>query len=355
MNIYTFNNIGRRRVPLDSLGTFLLDLGIMLRANIPMKDILEMKAAGGIDKWQKKLSKGLLKGNCTEETLVDGLEHSSSIPPALCQFFREQGGDKLPQSLIKGGRLLKQLGEIKEKDGRHLLAYPAITFITALLIFSVQLIFVVPVFEEFFTSFGAGLPGLTQFVVDLSHFFSTNLVFILIGLSFFIMALRLGVKYSHMLQKFTLRLSQFLPIIGRYHLAVETLTFLESVRTCRTDQKITSTGLLLASQLSGASYVKFQLNHFSRKVKEDISHLKTINWTPVYGRQVNLLMEHLLQHNSLDKVAANLVATYRLEARERKRQIQAILEPLLIIFVGTTIGLLVVSMYLPLFKMSSVI
>ena len=328
----------------------------MLKSGVPLVTAFQI-IAGGVK-------------NPRTRTMVDKIrrdvESGSSLYEALSahpvQF------DELYTNLVKAGEsagvldtILDEIATYKERIEsikgkiKKALYYPAAVVAVAIIVSAVLLIYVIPQFEGIFQSFGADLPAFTQAVVGASRWLRGNgavLLFLLIvGITAIIMAKKRSKKFSHAIDKVSLKL----PIVGGI------LEKAAIARFCRTLAITFAAGVPLVDALkivAGATGNQVY-NDAAARIREDVAvghQLQlAMQQTDVFPNMVIQMAAIGEEAGSLDEMLIKVAEAYEEEVNNAVDALSSLLEPLIIVFVGLIVGTMVIAMYLPIFKMAAVI
>jgi len=257
--------------------------------------------------------------------------------------------------------LLDKIATYKEKTEamkskiKKAMFYPAAVVGVAFIITAILLIFVVPVFEDMFNNFGGELPALTKFVVALSEWFQVWWWAVFGGIFGIVRALmeakKRSRKFNHILDKVVLKAPIVGPIITKATIA----------RYARTLATMFAAGVPLVEAMntvSGAAgnivYTKAIL-----KMRDDISTGNQLNvvmkQSGLFPNMVTQMVAIGEEAGSIDSMLSKVADFYEQEVDDAVDGLTSLLEPLIMAFLGVVVGGLVVAMYLPIFKMGSVV
>lgn len=303
--------------------------------------------------------------------------------PILQDMFREVyikiiGGLGLSEALFQTGkftlyeyhslRIGEESGKIREvladltiyyskkiKQRRQLTSaftYPAMVVITAVIAVFFMLKFIVPMFTEVFKRFKGELPPLTRFIITMSDSFSKYFGIVLLILLIILIAawlLRKKEWYRRNLSAALLKMPLFGTILNKIYLA----------RFCQ------SMALLLASKtpmLKAIQLVRNMISFYPFEqaliaIENDILHGKLLNQSmqqfPIFDKRMLALTRIAEEVNKLDIVFAKLNTQYSDELEHQIGLIGSVLEPVMIVIVGVLVAIILISMYLPLFQLST--
>ena len=245
----------------------------------------------------------------------------------------------------------------KIKQNRQLtsaLTYPALVILTAVIAVAFMLSFIVPMFVDVFMKFNGEIPALTKSIIKLSDFFRAYLGYFLLGilvLVIILMAIRKTESFRSRSSALLLKLPLFGEIIQKIYLT----------RFCH------SMSLLLGAKtpmLRSLSLVRKMVGFYSFEkaievMENDILHGKLLNQSmgqfKLFDTRIVSLVRVAEEVNQLDVIFSRLNNQYSEELEHKIGMLSNLLEPVMIIIVGGLVSVILVSMYLPLFQLSSTI
>ena len=233
--------------------------------------------------------------------------------------------------------------------------YPAMVIAVAMIVSAILLIFVVPQFEEVFAGFGAELPAFTQMIVNLSRFMVAYwwIIGIVLAGSIFglIFAYKRSPKMQHTLDRWILKV----PVIG------EIMNNSAIARFARTTAVTFKAGVPLVEALgivAGATGNKVYEEAVLR-MRDDVSvgypvnmAMKQVNRFPHMVIQMTAIGE---EAGALDTMLFKVAEYYEQEVNNAVDALSSLLEPMIMVFIGTIVGGMVIGMYLPIFKLGAVV
>ncbi|HUH92328.1 MAG TPA: type II secretion system F family protein [Casimicrobiaceae bacterium] len=347
---------GGSRVNEKDITFFTRQLATMLKAGVPLLQSFEIVARGHKNPRFARLMMDI-KGR---------VEAGSS----LSQAFREHPGqfDALYCNLVGAGEtsgmldaILDRLATYKEKilaikgKIKSALFYPISVMVVAIVVVWVIMVWVIPAFKQVFTNFGANLPAPTLIVIAISDFFVAYwwlMAAIAVGaVMAFLFLHRRSEAFRFMLDRLSLKL----PVVGGI---VEKATIARWTRTLAT---MFAAGVPLVESLdavAGASGNAVYANG-TRKIQTEVatgtSLTNAMHNTGLFPQMVVQMTQIGEESGSLDGMLSKVADFYEREVDDAVAAMSSLLEPIIIVFLGVVIGGLVVAMYLPIFKLGSVI
>lgn len=356
------NKVKRRRMsggssikPKD-IAIFTRQLATMMKAGVPLLQSFDIVARGSTNPRVTKL--------------LNDIRSDVETGTSLSMAFRKHPlhFDHLYCNLVEAGEaagiletLLDRLATYQEKTIaikqkiKSALTYPTAVLVVAFIVVAVIMIFVIPAFKEVFTSFGADLPAPTLFVMGMSEIFVSYwwAIFGSIGggVYFFLQSW----KRSEAMQKKMDRLLLKAPVFGD-------LMFKSAVaRWTRTLSTMFAAGVPLVEALDsvGGASGNAVFAEATEQIQKDVSTgtgltnaMQTTGLFPVMVLQMASIGE---ESGSLDQMLGKAADFYEEEVDEAVKALSSLMEPFIIVFLGTVIGGIVVSMYLPIFKLGQVV
>ena len=347
---------GGGRVNEKDITFFTRQLATMLKAGVPLLQCFEIVARGHKNPRFARLMMDI-KGR---------VEAGSS----LSQAFREHPGqfDALYCNLVNAGEtsgmldgILDRLASYKEKilalksKIKSAMFYPISVISVAIIVVWIIMVWVIPAFKKVFTSFGANLPAPTLIVIAISDFFVEYwwlLAAIIFGTIFgFFFLLRRSTAFRYTVDRVSLKL----PIIGGI---LEKATIARWTRTLAT---MFAAGVPLVESLDAVAGASGNAVYASgtRKIQTEVSTgtslTNAMHNTGLFPTMVLQMTQIGEESGSLDGMLSKVADFYEREVDDAVTALTSLLEPIIIVFLGVVIGGLVVAMYLPIFKLGSVV
>jgi type IV pilus assembly protein PilC len=347
---------GGRRVGEKEVTFFTRQLATMLRAGVPLLQAFDIVARG--------------HSNARFSRLMLDIKGRIEAGSSLSQAFREHPVqfDNLYCNLVSAGEtsgmldaILERLATYKEKilaikgKIKSALFYPISVIVVAIVVVWVIMIWVIPAFKQVFTSFGADLPAPTLMVMAVSDFFVSYwwLGVIIIGGSLFAFftLLRRSTAFRYTVDRLSLKI----PVIGDI---LEKATIARWTRTLST---MFAAGVPLVESLdavagaSGNSVYAAATKRIQTEVSTGASLTNSMSNTKLFPSMVLQMTQIGEESGSLDGMLSKIAEFYEREVDDAVAALSSLLEPLIIVFLGVVIGGLVIAMYLPIFKLGSVV
>lgn len=331
---------------------FYNDLNVLLSAGIDLRGAIELI----YENFQKKPDKELIEK--IRESLISGADFCDAVFKTGKFTLYEYYSLKIGEETGKLQTVLHDLSSYFKKrieQSRKIInafTYPIIVIITAIVAVIFMMSFIVPMFEEVFARFDRDLPSLTQNIINISHFLSDYILVILPVIILLILALYL-MRNREGFKKISSKLEMKIPVFGnlirKIHLA----------RFCLSMELLTSsrTPLINAIQLLGKMIRYYPIRSSLKTIEQDILNGMSLHESmgkfSVYDQSMVSLVKIAEEVNKLDIIFTKLKNQYQDEVDYKAGMISNIMEPLMIVFIGLFVGLILVAMYLPIFRMST--
>jgi type IV pilus assembly protein PilC len=346
----------KQKITSKDIAIFSRQLATMLSAGVPLVQAFDIVGRGHENPSMQDLLMDIKASVEGGTTLADSLgKHSEYFDELFCNLVHsgEQAG------VLEG--LLHKIAEYKEKTEsikskiKKALTYPTAVLVVAFIVTAVLLIFVVPQFEELFNGFGAELPAFTQMVVEMSRFMQEYWWMVLaglIGVGFILNNLKRKSKaFNHGLDRLLLNIPVVGGIIRKAAIA----------RFARTLSTMSSAGVPLVEALQSVSGATGNIV-YGNAVLVMRDEVATGHQLQLTMRQVGIFPNMVVQmvsigeeSGSLDSMLAKVADFYEEEVDNAVDSLSSLLEPLIMSVLGVIVGGLIIAMYLPIFKLGSVV
>jgi len=259
------------------------------------------------------------------------------------------------ESLLDKIATYKEKTEALKKKVKKALFYPAAVLAVAVLVTIILLVFVIPQFEALYKGFGADLPAFTQFVIHISQIVQHDGVFIAMVLAGAVWTFIYFKKRSKAMREFLDRLILKLPIIGPI------LNKAAIARYARTLSTMFAAGVPLVEALesvagaTGNIVYENAVNNMRDEVSTGQRLQRAQENTGLFPNMVNQMIAVGEESGSLDEMSGKVAEFYEAEVDNAVDAMSSLLEPLIMVVLGVLVGGLVVAMYLPIFKLASVV
>ncbi len=333
---------------------FYTELSILLKAGINLKEALSL-----IEENEKKSRQKLFIKDMGD-SLVSGMSFSE-IVQARKEFTEyEYYSLKIGEETGTMHRICEELGEFfsrKNEQRRNLisaLTYPIIIVTTAVLVVIFMLRLVVPMFQDIFKQNNVELPGITKFIVSVSDFIGDYgwwLIAILIGLILFRKTLTRNETFKKYRDYFSLRL----PYAGNFIRAVYLTQFTQAVSLLTSSKVPILNSIELVGRMIDFYPLKDALKAVEEKIVQGSSLSESLKGNKIFDNRMISLVKVAEETNQTEFIFNRLNEQYTIDVQQKSKLMSTLMEPLIILFVGIVVGVILIAMYLPMFKLSSVL
>jgi type IV pilus assembly protein PilC len=344
-----------QKVTTKDLVVFTRQFATMIDAGLPLVQCLDILSKQQDNKTFKKVLLQVKEDVESGSTFADALKKHPKAFDELYVNLVAAGeiGGILDTILNRLAAYIEKALKLKKKV-KSAMTYPATIVGIAVVVIAVILIFVIPSFEKMFADFGGELPGATQFVIDLSNLIQR---YILVFIGAVIIGSWLYKRYyrtpAGRLQMDALFLK--LPIMGVLIRKVAVAKFSRTLGTMVSSGVPILDGLEIVAKTAGNKVVENAIY----KVRQSISEGKTIaeplEQSGVFPPMVCQMVAVGEQSGAIDTMLNKIADFYDDEVDDAVGNLTAMMEPLLMLFLGTTVGGLVIAMYLPIFKLAGTV
>lgn len=352
-----FENVSflQPKVQTRDVVIFSRQFATMINAGLPLIQSLDILHAQEKNKTFKKILKKIKEDVESGSTLADALGKHPDIFDDLFVNMVAAGevGGVLDTILNRVSAYMEKAQKLK-RQVKGAMTYPIIVLIVAILVVAVILIFVIPVFEKMFADFGGDLPGPTQVVVSLSRFVKSNVHFMIIALVLFAFGFRRFYRTDKgraLVDDYVLKLPVFGPLLRKVAVA----KFSRTMGTMISSGVPILDALDIVAKTAGNKTVETAVFDVKKGVTEGRTMAEPMGESGVFPSMVVQMVSVGESTGALDAMLGKIADFYDDEVDAAVEGLTAMIEPFMMVFLGTTIGGLVVSMYLPIFKMAGVV
>ena len=340
------------KIKIRDLVIFTRQFATMIDSGLPLVqclDILSTQSESPTMRDQLKVVKEKVESG---STFADGLK---SFPDTFDDLYvnlvaaGEVGGmldgimNRLATYLEKNQKLIRQV--------KGAMTYPVIVILVSFVVIAILLLKVVPTFEDMFADFGAALPAPTMFVMALSKWLQANFGFIIVG----IIVVNFTIGRVYKTERGRLIIDRFLlmlPIFG------DVLTKVAVARFCRTLGTMISSGvpileaLGICSRTAGNRVIENAISKVAVSISEGRTISEPLSESKVFPQMVCQMISVGEATGALDTMLNKVADFYDEEVDTAVEGLTAMMEPMIMAFLGIVVGGLVIAMYMPIFEMA---
>lgn len=346
---------GKRIRPKD-IALFTRQMATMMKAGVPLLQSFDIVGRGNPNASVTKLLNDVRQDVETGTSLsVAFRKHPLYFNSLYCNLIEAGEAAGILDTLMDRLATYMEKTEAIKGKIKSALMYPIAVIIVAFIVVTVIMIFVIPAFKDVFSSFGADLPAPTLLVMAISDFFVQYwwLIFAILGggFYFFMQAWQRSPKVQRVMDRLLLKLPVFGKLIDKSCVA----------RWTRTLSTMFAAGVPLVEALdsvggaAGNSVYREATDRIQNEVSTGTSLTNAMTNVDVFPSMVLQMCAIGEESGSIDHMLSKAADFYDQEVDEMVAGLSSLLEPIIIVFLGGLIGGIVVSMYLPIFKLGQVV
>ena len=347
--IKLFNNAFSNKIKED----FYTELSVLLKAGISLKDALEL-----IQNSQKKAQNKEIIVKISHD-IVSGQSLSDALKTHRYFTNYEYHSIKIGEEAGTLAQVIEQLGSFfarKNEQRRNLisaLTYPIIILSTAVIVVVFMLQYVVPMFQDIFKQQGVELPTITKVIIRVSEFmqdYGMLMFFILIA----IIASKSLLNKKKRFKQFKDTLILKLPFIGNFVKTVYLSQFTQAVSLLTASKVPVVNSIQLVKQMIDFYPLQHALEIVEQHILKGESLSKSLSHHKLFDDKMIALVKVAEETNQTECIFRSLNMQYNTQVQQQSKMLSTIMEPFIILIVGVLVGVILIAMYLPMFKLSSV-
>jgi type IV pilus assembly protein PilC len=344
-----------KRVPQRSIAIFTRQLATMIDAGLPLVQSLEILAS----QQDNKIFKGILREIREDveggSTFAGALKKHSNIFNDLYTNLvvaGEEGG--ILDNILNRLAAYIEKAEALKKKVKSALVYPSVIIAVAIGVVAILLVFVIPVFEQMFSSAGQQLPLPTLIVVVISKYVRK---YAFIFIPAFILLIFLLRKYHQTENGKTVmdRMLLKAPVFGDLFRKIAVARFSRTLGTLVSSGVPILDGLNIVSKTAGNKVIETAILNARNSIREGETIAEPLSRSNIFPPMVIQMISVGESTGALDSMLTKIAEFYEDEVDVAVSNLTSMLEPLLMIFLGVVIGGVVIAMYLPIFNMASAV
>ncbi len=346
---------GGQKVTLDDLVVFSRQLATMVNSGIPLVQSLDILA----EQLEKPNFKSIIIS--MRDDIQTGLSLSSSIskhqnifsPLYINMIKAGESSGMLDEILDRLATYLEKTNSLKRKI-QSALIYPSLVSIMAVSITTALLVFVVPKFKEIFDMFGGNLPLPTKLLIALSDNFAKILPVMIVLLIVFFISFSKYVRTEKGRMKFD-RFKLKIPIFGRLFQMVAVSRFSRTLSILVRSGVSILSSLEIVAKTTGNKVVEMAIDSVRSNIREGRSFAQPLMESGVFPPMVVRMISVGEQSGELEKMLSKISDFFDEQVDTTVAGLSSVIEPVIIIFLGLIIGSIVLAIFLPILKMSSLV
>ncbi|MCK9262407.1 MAG: type II secretion system F family protein [Desulfomonilia bacterium] len=341
-----------QKIKTKEIVIFTRQFATMINAGLPLVQCLDILSSQQANPTFKKVLTQIKTDVEGGSTFADALGKHPKVFDGLYVNLVAAGeiGGVLDTVLIRLAVYMEKAEALKAKV-KSAMTYPIIVLCVAFGVVAVLMIFVIPTFKDMFEQFGSALPGPTQLVVDMSHFFRSYWWAMFGSIIIFIIAFKWAGKQEkgrYYIDNALLKLPIFGPLIKKVAVA----KFTRTLGTMISSGVPIMDGLDITSRTAGNVIIEKAIRAVRSAISEGQSMAEPLAQAGIFPGMVVQMISVGEATGAMDQMLSKIADFYDEEVDAAVDALTSSLEPMLMVFLGGIIGFVVVAMYLPIFKMA---
>jgi len=347
-------SFGRQRVKKKDVAVFTRQLATMIDAGLPLVQSLDILAMQQENKVFKEVIKNIKENVEGGSTFAAALGRQPKVFDDLyvnLVIAGEEGG--ILDNVLNRLAVYIEKAEALKKKVKSALVYPSTIVGVAIIVVAILMIFVIPVFAKIFSSMGHTLPLPTIIVIGISNLLKKYILLIIVALAVLLFLLKR--YYSTEKGKFTI--DSFIlktPVFGMLFRKVAVARFARTLSTLITSGVPILDGLTITSKTAGNKPIEYAIMKARTSISEGETIAEPLARSEIFPPMVTQMIAVGESTGSLDSMLSKIADFYEEEVDVAVATLTSLLEPLLMVFLGVTVGGVVIAMYMPIFKIATV-
>lgn len=333
---------------------FYRELGMLLKSGVDFKKALEILSNQSSNLFEKGVIIEIKDKVVEGKSIYESMRETKQFSPY--EYYSIQIGEetrKLEEVLVELQKYFNSKIQMK-RQVISVLTYPVIVMLVTFLVLYFMLNKVVPMFSSVFRQFGSELPKSTQIIIKISNH-SGTIFTVLIGIIIGLIVLHTMLKEKKSYRAFTTKMILKIPYFGNLIRKIYISRFCQAMNLLITSKTTLINSLSLTAKMIGFYPIEIAIE----EIKEDITRGASLNESlkkhAVFENKMVSMIEVAEQVNQLETMFERLTEQYNEEINHQTTMIGVILEPLIIIVIGLIVGVIMISMYAPMFDLSKII
>ncbi|MDH4036797.1 MAG: type II secretion system F family protein [Candidatus Krumholzibacteria bacterium] len=346
---------GSTRVSVKDIGVFTRQFATMINAGLPMVQCLDILAQQTEKVPLREAVAKVMSDVEGGSTLAEGLARHPKIFSNLFVNMVEAGeaGGILDVILVRLATFLEKLDALQRKV-KSALTYPSVVGVVALGATAFMLIFIIPTFAKMFTDFGGDLPLPTRIVIGISDFLRAFWWALLAAIIGIVVGLQRYYKTSQgrlVIDKLLLKI----PVLGMVIRKGSVARFTRTLGTLISSGVPILSGLEITARTSGNRVVELAVMSTRESISQGNTIAEPLKACGVFPPMVTQMISVGEQTGALDEMLDKIANFYDDEVDTAVDSLTAIIEPVMIVVMGTLVGGMLIAMYLPMFKLVTLV
>ncbi len=349
-------SLGKGRVKVRDLVVFTRQFATMIDAGLPLVQCLDILGSQNPNKAFKEVLAQVKADVEQGSTFADALrKHPKAFDELYVNLVAAgEVGGILDTILHRLATYLEKLDALRRKV-KGALVYPVTILVVAIGVMVLLLVKVIPVFEKMFADFGGTLPGPTQMVIDASHWMQANLLAMIAGVAAVVILFGQARKRSESFRLRTDALALRLPVFGPLLKKVAVARFSRTLGTMISSGVPILDGLEIVAKTAGNKVIEEALLKTRVAISEGRTIAEPLGEAGIFPGMVVQMIAVGEQTGAMDSMLGKIADFYDDEVDAAVEALTSLMEPLMMVFLGGSIGAILIAMYLPIFSIADTI
>ncbi|NIM19532.1 MAG: type II secretion system F family protein [Candidatus Latescibacteria bacterium] len=344
----------RKRITVKDMGVFTRQFATMINSGLPMVQCLEILSAQMDKENFRKISDTVKTDVEGGATLADALRKHSIFSDLYVNMVEAGEAGGILDLILNRLALYLEKADALARKVKSALMYPTVVCVVAIGATVFMLMFIIPTFARMFADFGGDLPLPTKVVLAMSNFLRTKW-FLLIGGA---IALVVGFKRAYATDTGKMKIDAFMlkiPVLGIVLRKAAVARFTRTLGTLVSSGVPILSGLEITARTAGNKVVEKAVNSTRESISQGNTIADPLKGCGVFPPMVTQMIAVGEQTGALDEMLEKIANFYDDEVDTAVESLTSIIEPVMIVVMGVIVGGMLISMYLPMFKLINVI
>lgn len=349
------SKIGTKKVKAKDLTIFARQFATMINAGLSLIKCLSILSTQTSSKPLREVIQKVAGDVEGGQALSDSMAKFPKVFPSVFINMTRAGetGGVLDDVLLRIADHLERENALRQKV-KSAMTYPVLVLVMSVGLVTVMLVFIVPIFAQMFTTLGGELPGPTQALITASNLLTNYwwaIIAVIVGVVQVYKRLNKLPPVRAKLDSFKLKVPLFGPLFEKTAVA----RFSRTLGTLIRSGVPILQGLQICSQTAGNFVVSTALEKAKSSIKEGETIAKPLEESGVFPPMVVQMISVGEETGALDTMLSKIADFYDQEVEATVEALTSMIEPLMIVFLGVVVGGILISLYLPLFKIGTLI
>jgi type IV pilus assembly protein PilC len=343
------------RLKARDLSVFTRQFAAMIYAGLPIVQCLDIQAQQTESKLLGNTLRSIKQDVEGGSTLAEALRKHPKIFDDLYVNMVEAGeaGGVLNAILNRIALFIEKANKLKKKV-KGAMIYPCTIVVVAVVVVAILLIFVIPVFAELYGSMGKALPAPTQITINISNWLRANYLYLLFAGGAFIAA----VRFYHRTDNGRMNIDRLLlrmPVVGDLLRKVAVARFSQNMAILLSSGVPILDGLAITAKTAGNRVIEKAIMASRVSISQGRTVAEPLRESKIFPPMVCQMVAVGETTGGLDTMLKKVAELYEDEVDDAVANLTALMEPMIMVVLGVILGGLVISMYLPIFQLGSVV